>query len=190
MKRIATAVAVALAFCASAHAVAPEIIVGGSYHSPPENGSWWDADVGTHKFYAKSWVGGIGLQGNHWSVELVDLGIGKTTATLEGATWAGSQHPRGLWAIWEPGNRLFAQLGLGVYRPQFTMHITPTEGTPYDWGNDHVYGSYLVGAGYRIDERLSVVANIRYTAANGNDTAGDYIGLGKFTSAVALRVRF
>lgn len=157
---------------------------GVSYQSKPEIGTWWDQPY-PHNFTQIGNFVSIGMTGPHWSVELADLGRETVYCLCNGVPYSGSQHPRGLWASFEPDfAKVFLRLGGGVYRLDFKEYVPSAE-----VGNNRFAIGYLAGAGYRFG-RFDAIADIRYIGAyRPLNEPGDFPAIGKFGFAVYVRGR-
>jgi hypothetical protein len=172
-----------------AHAATPMAVLGASIHSEPENGTWWDAAYPYH-FAPRSYDFGFGIRGDNWSVVYEDSGHQSVYCLVQAIHYYSEQHPRGVWAAWEPAaGPVFAQIGLGAYRPQFTVYVpdNPIAGRPFSVINNRPKVGYLLGVGAHLNSRIDLVANARYAAANGDNTYDNWLGLGKFVAMVGVR---
>jgi hypothetical protein len=172
-----------------AYAATPMVVLGGSIHSEPENGTWWDAAYPYH-FAPRSYDFGVGVRGDNWSLVYEDSGHQSVYCLVQGIHYYSEQHPRGVWAAWEPSaGPVFAQIGLGAYRPQFTVYIpdNPVVGHPFSVTNNRATVGYMLGVGTHLNRHVDLVANGRYAAANGNNTNDNWLGLGKFVAMVGVR---
>src|SRR5450631_1030677 len=102
-----------------------ELLMGVSLQTQPENGTWWDQAYGSTKFRQASYAAGLGVRGEHWAIEAQDLGNEYSHYIDQfGYHWDGHQHPRGAWAIWEPGKTIYGRLGVGADKSNFVLQST------------------------------------------------------------------
>ena len=175
-----------------------ELLVGLSFQTQPENGTWYDLQYGFTKFRQLNYAAGVGLRGDNWAVEYQDLGNEFSEYTDQNSFhFDGHQHPRGVWAVWEPhiGDSWYARAGLGVDKPNFNMRISGIPNTePFSVGNNHVAPSYLVGGGFRVREHVDAVFDVRYVYASvkgaQNPALSNFPNLGKFAASLQVRYAF
>lgn len=167
-----------------------ELLFGLSMQTLPENGTWWDASS-PHSFQHYSAEYGVGVGYKEFHVDFEDLGKSSTFAYVCGENctpaskqyhFNSEQHPRGIWASWQPNltSHWYGELGLGAFKPMFESTIG--EGG-WSASNTKTQFSPLVGVIYQIDDRASIVINARYI--NGVPPPDT---LGKFDFIIGVKV--
>jgi hypothetical protein len=171
------------------------LAAGLGFQTPPENGTWWDAAKGVTQFRQVNYAAQAAVCGTNWAVQAWDAGHEHSSYTdLDGNHFAGAQHPRGVSVVWKPRfGSAYGQLGMGVDKPDFTMHVAPATGPAQNVGNDHVAPSYLVGGGYRFGSMYADLS-VRYVYARvqgaQSAAASNFPNLGKFAAALTVGVEF
>lgn len=180
------------------------LLLGGSHESIPPDGTWWETPQPV-SWHQDAFAWGVGISGQDWSLQAEQLGKMTSAAVacaenepactqgLPYAHWYGGEHPRGLWAIYEPQvyHGLFGQVGIGAVWPNFNMVIPDWNATlPAHLlvvGNNHVIPSPLVGLGYRLGH-IDMTLNYRLVRTTNNGE--DFQGFGWSIFELAVRTRF
>ena len=197
--------------------------IGYTFATAPPDGTWWESGQ-PHEFHLRSreWEVGIGGRLNswsRWSLDYADLGVQTSSATACAANepacttggqpmshWYAHQHPRGVWAAWEPHlwGPFSAKLGGGVLRPvENTVDIPDWYGcltfcgfhalsvdSGTRWHPSYVAG--LIGSYGRADliiaNRFLYIPNANFV--HNNVRVQEYTNLSKSAWTLSARWRF
>jgi hypothetical protein len=172
-----------------------ELLIGLSLHSAPEDGTWYDKQY-PYSMQRGSYVAGIGLRGQSWSLSYEDLGVqhnfayvcpSDCTPAKQQYHFNVSQHSHGIWAKWEPQigrTAIYGQMGVGVTQPRSEAHSSDP-GAQFSISNNLATPSFLVGAGYG-----NVVVNARYAGFRTDHSGLHEAALSKFIFTLFYRANF